>query len=49
MLPDWLSKNLPKQKIIDDFQESIIFNLDNLNKWLQYLFKVGEVMPIMTY
>ncbi|MEH2411616.1 hypothetical protein [Nostoc sp.] len=49
MLPDWLSKNLPKQKKVDDFHESIIFNLDNLNKWLKDLFKVREVVSVMTY
>ncbi|MEH2025806.1 hypothetical protein [Nostoc sp.] len=49
MLPDWLSKNLPKQKKVDDFHESLIFNLDNLNKWLQDLFKVREVVSVMTY
>ncbi|MEH1936694.1 MAG: hypothetical protein V7L14_23920 [Nostoc sp.] len=46
MLPDWLSKELPKQKSVDDFVPSIIFNL---NKWLQDLCKVREVVSVMTY
>ncbi len=49
MLPDWLSKNLPKQKNVDDSHESTIFNLDNVNKWLKDLFKVREVISVMTY
>ncbi|MEH2112009.1 hypothetical protein [Nostoc sp.] len=49
MLPDWLCKNLPKQKKVDDYHESIVFNLDNLNKWLKDLFKVQEVLSVMTY
>ncbi|MEH2257213.1 hypothetical protein [Nostoc sp.] len=49
MSPEWLSKNLPKQKNVDDSHESIIFNLDNLNKWLQDLLKVREVVSVMTY